>query len=152
MGFDFGKFEEGGLSEAFVEWLVEEQWVAGGAHFGRLWDYYDNPMRQVVQGRNGGDSVSESGRNYVQAQEVGLPARITGVVYSHSNGADAGRSVGDIQRKEVVIENDIAWRINAMVDFLFGDLLISCIPLPKRKSTIALIRQAISFSMTTSLR
>jgi hypothetical protein len=25
-----------------------------------------------------------------------------------------------VQRKEVVIENDIAWRVNATVDFLFG--------------------------------
>ncbi|KKK82835.1 hypothetical protein LCGC14_2799420 [marine sediment metagenome] len=33
---------------------------------------------------------------------------------------DAGRELRDVQRKEVVIENDIAWRINATVDFLFG--------------------------------
>ncbi|HEG44033.1 MAG TPA: phage portal protein [Phycisphaerales bacterium] len=145
MGFDFGKFEEDGLSEAFVEWLVEEEWVAGGAQFGRLWDYYDNPMRQVMQGRNGGDNASESGRNYVQAQEVGLPARITGVVYSRSNGAEGGRSVPDIQRKEVVIENDIAWRINAMVDFLFGKgvQLISKSPQVSKRREIEKIMKAV---------
>ena len=145
MGFDFGKFKDGGLSEAFVEWLVDEQGVAGGGHFGRLWDYYDNPMRQVVQGRNGGGSAGESGRNYVQAQEVGLPTRITGVVYSHNNGADAGRSVGDIQRKEVVIENDIAWRINAMVDFLFGKgiQLISKSPQASKRREIEEIIKAV---------
>jgi len=30
------------------------------------------------------------------------------------------RPLGDVQRKEVVVENDITWRINAAVDFLFG--------------------------------
>ena len=32
----------------------------------------------------------------------------------------AGGQSGTYSRKEVVIENDIAWRINAAVDFLFG--------------------------------
>lgn len=64
--------------------------------------------------------MDETGRNYVQAQEHGLPPRITGVVYSGVGGPGGGRRIDDIQRKEVVIENDITWRINAMVDFLFG--------------------------------
>jgi len=116
MGFDFSAFRDAGLSEQFVDWLVGEKWAEAGLHFGRLWDYYDNPMREAVRPA-GTDGVSESGRNYFQAQEAGLPPRITGVVYS---GSGEGRSAGSIQRKEVVIENDVAWRINAMVDFLFG--------------------------------
>ncbi len=117
MGFDFSGFGDAGLSEGFVEWLVDEKWAESGRRLGRLWDYYENPMREAP-GRAGiSAEVSESGRNYVQAQESGLPPRITGLAYT---GSGESRSVGDISRKEVVIENDIAWRINAMVDFLFG--------------------------------
>ena len=120
MGFDFHNFGDGGLDESFVDWLVDEQWVDIGLHFGRLWDYYQNQMYEgsSVAGFDG--RSNESSRNYVQGQEYGLPARITGVVYSGSGGVTSGRSVSDIQRKEVVIDNDITWRINAMVDFLFG--------------------------------
>jgi hypothetical protein len=68
----------------------------------------------------GGRKAAESGRCYVQAQEYGLPCRITGLVHSAGSGVFGGKSVHDVQRKEVVIENDIGWRINASVDFLFG--------------------------------
>jgi hypothetical protein len=43
---------------------------------------------------------------------VGLPPRITGVVRGTDDRAGA--------RREVVIENDIGWRVHAMVDFLLG--------------------------------
>lgn len=120
MGFDFRKFNDEGLSEAFVEWLVDEQWVDVSNHFGRLWEYYQNQMCELSGVRGIDSKVNESSRNYVQGQECGLPARITGVIRSGAGGVLAGRAVSDIQRKEVVIENDISWRINAMVDFLFG--------------------------------
>ncbi len=113
MVLDFGIFTDPLLQESFVQWLIEHQWPLSSRHFGRLWEYYQNPMTETV-------SVEETGRNYVQAQETGLPARITGKVYSSDDTAAFGKNVSDIQRKEVVIENDIAWRINAMVDFLFG--------------------------------
>ena len=35
-----------------------------------------------------------------------------------------GGQPSDIARKEVVIENDIGWRIEAMVDYLFGKALV----------------------------
>src|SRR5690348_7878538 len=70
----------------------------------RLWMYCRNPMRVV-----GVTSENSSDRPYRQAQEWGLPQRITG-------GCGAG--AGDIARKEVVIENDIGWRIETMVDYL----------------------------------
>lgn len=116
MGFDFGIFN-GALDAGFVQWLIEHQWPESNRHFGRLWEYYQNPMTELVSAAG---SVEESRRHYVQAQEVGLPARITGRVYNSADSASAGQAIADIRRKEVVIENDIAWRINAMVDFLFG--------------------------------
>ena len=118
MALDLSIFRDASLQESFVRWLIENQWPESSRHFGRLWDYYQNSMLEMVspvQAR-----VEESRRGYVQAQEVGLPARITGRVYASGDNASFGQDVADIQRKEVVIENDIAWRINAMVDFLFG--------------------------------
>lgn len=120
MGFDFRRFDDEDLSEAFVEWLVEERWVDINTHFGRLWEYYQNQMYEVGTAIGIDGKINESSRNYVQGQEYGLPARITGVMYSGGSGILGGRAVRDIRRKEVVIENDISWRINAIVDFLFG--------------------------------
>ncbi len=118
MALDFGIFKDPSLQESFVEWLIENQWPLSSRHFERLWEYYQNPMLETIPAGQG--SLEETRRNYVQAQETGLPARITGKVYSADDSAAFGKNVSDIQRKEVVIENDIAWRINAMVDFLFG--------------------------------
>lgn len=118
MGFDFRVFGEGSLDESFVEWLVDDQWIEIGKQLGRLWEYYQNNMYDI--GQSGIAIGTESSRNYLQGQEYGLPSRITGVSYSPSGGISSGQSIGDISRKEVVIENDITWRVNAMVDFLFG--------------------------------
>ena len=79
----------------------------------RLWGYYRNPIRndELIS-----DSIND--RPYRQAQEWGMPARITGSV----SGIELfdSSSAGEVKRKEVVIENDIGWRVDAMVDFLFG--------------------------------
>lgn len=145
MGFDFSKFGDEGLSEAFVEWLVDEQWVDISAHFGRLWEYYQNQMYDLSTTGGIDSKVNESSRNYVQGQEYGLPARITGVVHSGTGGALVGRAVRDIQRKEVVIENDISWRINAMVDFLFGKGIdfVSKAPKARKRREIEKILKAV---------
>ena len=118
MALDLSIFRDVSLQESFVQWLIENQWPDSSRHFGRLWDYYQNPMLETVSPVQ--SRMEESRRSYVQAQEIGLPARITGRVYASGDSASFGQDVADIQRKEVVIENDIAWRINAMVDFLFG--------------------------------
>ena len=44
MAFDFTDFKSEELNPDFVNWLVDEQWVDMQTHFGRLWDYYQNPM------------------------------------------------------------------------------------------------------------
>lgn len=104
MGFDLKIFNDASLDPSYLDWLIEQRQPQAAQYFGRLWDYYINPQTET-------DRTSESSRGYVQAQEAGLPLRITG---------QPVREGGQIQRKEVVIENDIGWRINAMVDFLFG--------------------------------
>jgi len=120
MGFDPGIFEDNQLKADYIEWLVEERWLDIQAHFSKLWEYYANRMYDIGGSSAFDRKVSTSGRCYLQAQEYGLPARITGLTHSANSGVFGGKAINDVQRKEVVIENDIAWRINAAVDFLFG--------------------------------
>jgi hypothetical protein len=120
MGFELDIFEDKSLESDYLEWLVDTQSVEIQKHFNRLWDYYANPKVEMTGTGAADRKVNESGRCYVQAQECGLPARITGMVHTGRTGIFGSRPVNEVQRKEVVIENDIAWRVNAAVDFLFG--------------------------------
>lgn len=106
--------------------------------FQRLWDYYRNPLLPMTIGFE--DQSSQ--RPYRQAQEWGLPARITGIVQGQST-----LRLAECARKEVVIENDIAWRIDAMVDWLFGSPITvhSTVENESRRTQIdSLINQVIS--------
>src|SRR5690606_29112584 len=78
----------------------------------RQWAYYNNPLRPVSPA----DAAAD--RPYRMAQEWGLPGRITGSLAGAEPSLYA--PVDGVQRKQVVIENDIGWRIDAMVDRLFG--------------------------------
>lgn len=143
MAFKLDIFGDAGLEAAYVEWLVEEQSAAIGRHFSRLWDYYANPIIEAAGGSPVDCKVNESSRPYLQAQEYGLPSRITGLVHSPQMTISGSKLVGDIQRKEVVIENDIGWRVNASADFLFGKpiRLISKAPDgPKRNEIEGIIK------------
>jgi hypothetical protein len=105
-----------------------------------LWAYFKNPMR-VCGAADPGPAGSE--RPYRQAQEWGLPARITGVCSGGEPFADCAR--GALSRKEVVIENDIGWRIDTMVDYLFGKPLVvsSAAPEPARRERIGKLLRMI---------
>jgi len=120
MGFELDIFEDKSLEGDYLEWLVDTQSVDIQKHFVRLWDYYANPKIETTGSGAADRKVNESGRCYTQAQEYGLPARITGLMHTGQAGVFGARPVNQVQRKEVVIENDIAWRVNAAVDFLFG--------------------------------
>ena len=85
-----------------------------------LWSYFRNELEPRGRGL--------SPRGYRVGQEAGLPARITGGEPTGHPGLDGGLH-GDLHgglggeagpRREVVIENDIAWRVQTMVDFMFG--------------------------------
>jgi hypothetical protein len=94
----------------------------------RLWSYYRNAMTTAATKDDNG-----SVRPYRQAQEWGLPPRIIG-------------NVAGMARKEVVIENDIAWRVDALIDLLFGQPIEvkSLAAEPRRETIEKLIRQIIS--------
>ncbi|MCC6284198.1 MAG: phage portal protein [Phycisphaerales bacterium] len=70
----------------------------------RLWAYYRNALEPVAQ-------AGGTGRWYYLAQESALPSRF---------GArrDPSRDDRAASRREIVVENDIAWRVHAMVDFM----------------------------------
>lgn len=101
--------------DANQDWLRAREAIGAHAHrskprYEKLWAYYRNPIELV---RASGAAQTPRGTTrgwYRSGQEIGLPARIVG---NGTSGDEHGR-------KEVVIENDIGWRIAAMVDFMFG--------------------------------
>lgn len=120
MAHRLGAFSDVGLDEALLTLAIREHTSAALPRMERLWTYFRNPLRPVGQpGDAPGDLASRAGGTgkswYRLAQEVGLPARIVGRG-THNAGAD-DRAGG---RREVVIENDIGWRIHTMVDFMFA--------------------------------
>ncbi len=98
----------------------------------RLWTYYRNPLHPYGAGEHGSD------RPYRQGQEAGLPARLTG---RHADGSLLDYAT----RKEIVIENDIAWRVDTMVDYLFGRPIVieSAAPDPARRQVIGTLLRHI---------
>ncbi|MEL6499240.1 MAG: phage portal protein [Planctomycetota bacterium] len=100
-----------GLDPALVDLLIRRQ-ADENEELERWHSYYRNPARRV--GTINAAGTSQTTRRL--AQEAGLPARVTGV---RREGLGDDRSFG---RREVVIENDIAWRVQVMIDFLFGKM------------------------------
>ncbi len=123
MAFELEIFADEKLDADYIEWLIDERSIDIQQQFNKLWEYYANRTVEMYGLSATDRKVNESGRCYVQAQEYGLPARITGLSRSVRAGLFSGEPVQDVQRKEVVIENDIGWRVNAAVDFLFGKMI-----------------------------
>lgn len=114
MPYTLGPFHDIGLTEAMLARLLAEHDARLPA-MRRLWAYYRNPAESRQAGAwasgSGIGGHGPGGRRRL-AQEAGLPARLAGA-----------RARGEDDRtppREVVIENDIAWRVHAMVDFMFG--------------------------------
>ena len=97
------------------DWLRAREAIGTHAYrskprYEKLWAYYRNPIELI---RASGTTHTPHGPArgwYRSAQEIGLPGRIVG---NGTSGTEHGR-------REVVIENDIGWRIASMVDFMFG--------------------------------
>ena len=84
-----------GMPPALLDTLLRDHRHATLPSLRRMWRYYRN-RRQDQAGSNG-----------ALAQEEGLPARLR-------------RALDGQPKREIVIENDIAWRIHTQVDFMFG--------------------------------
>jgi Phage portal protein, SPP1 Gp6-like len=93
-------FAATGLDEALLELLLAEHAAERQPRFERLWAYYRNPV--TLSPQTGQRSL---------AQEEGLPERLR---------LPGRQPHDDRSSREIVIENDIAWRVQALVDFMFG--------------------------------
>ena len=126
MAFDLSVFEmspgspgHAAPDEAYLQSQLSLAREDSAMRFARLMAYYRNDLRDAWPLR-GSAEFADSSRPYVQAQEYGLPARITGFRHDGFGAIHAGERVNAIRRKEVVIENDIGWRVDTMVNYLFG--------------------------------
>lgn len=99
-----------GLEQALLRLVIDEHRRGLAPRLERYWTYFRNASEAVgVAPRTGGRSRL--------AQEAGLPARL------RATGADPRLDDRWRASPEIVIENDIAWRIQTMVDFLMGRAL-----------------------------
>lgn len=84
-------------NEAVIDQAISDHRSLVLPRLQRMWDYYRNPMTPL-------------GRAEKPAQALGLPARLT--------------QSSPENPREIVVENDIAWRVHALVDFMFGKALV----------------------------
>ncbi|MEM1424265.1 MAG: hypothetical protein AAGH64_09700 [Planctomycetota bacterium] len=103
-GYDLSGFEDAGLTRERLASLLDEHEKRVAPMCERLWGYYANEERVRV------DALGGVVRERYQAG--GLPGRL------RRRGAGDDRA----DTPTVVIENDIAWRVNALVDLAFGEL------------------------------
>lgn len=158
MNFQFNRFGNPPLDAAYVEHLLNEEFLDRTLAFERLWKYYRNEIHGLDGGLAlplAGDGWAEVARPYVQDQEFGLPARITGRSYLGYGAGGLGLpanlrrgtepSGAAARRKEVVVENDIGWRIDTGVHFLFGKapIIESLAPDPARAREIEALLAAV---------
>jgi len=85
----------------------------------RYLGYYRNTTTELATLLPCGMATQFATRPFRQFQEIGLPTRITGFRCASDGSASAVSNL-EAGRKEVVIENDIAWRIDTLVDFAAG--------------------------------
>lgn len=92
----FAGIEDVGLDEAMLGLVIDEHRRAALPRLEKLWAYFRDPVEPV--GVSGGDEP--------RGQAGGLPSRFR----DRAGHAD----------RDIVIENDIGWRVQTMVDFMFG--------------------------------
>jgi len=127
MNLPLQPFASVGLDAALLEILIDEHESLALPRLERLWRYYRNHLAEPTV--DGGSAAPP-------AQRVGLPARLRNEI-----GADDGTGFlvrDDRSRREIVIENDIAWRIHTLVDFMFPSApkLISTARDPMKRAAI----------------
>lgn len=133
MAIAWDELAKGGIAKRTVERAVAEHDARLAPRLERLWAYYRNPARSVGRASR---TLPKQGKGYTQAQEQGLPSRLIG---ARGNEVVDERARGT---REIVIENDIAWRVQAMVDFVFGKpVLIQCAA--KNQSTRRMIERLL---------
>lgn len=104
------------LDQALIRMVINEHLACTLPRFEQLWNFYRNPTptHNALSPQGGlAGGVGVGGGGVALGQEAGLPARLR-----------PGRRDPSLDDRapapEIVIENDIAWRLHAMIDLLFG--------------------------------
>ncbi len=121
----FGYFDD---TEKLLEYLKNQHTFRSGVST-LLGLYYTDDRIAVSLDAN---KVSGDGRSYVTGQEIGLPARITGITDFTAFGGDkiviapistdAKKPDLPMKRKEPLTQNEIGWRVDTVVEALYGEL------------------------------
>lgn len=129
MPFQLAPFADAPLDEARLRALLDAHTHDTLPRLSRHWRYYRNPTLHERDARTGQSRPR-------LAQEDGLPRRLTAPRLADD------RAVND---REIVIENDIAWRLHALVDFMLGRpiTMLSSADDPARRMAIQRILDAI---------
>jgi hypothetical protein len=107
MAYRLDPFADVGLTTPLLELLIAEHERLIRPRLEHLWRWYRNPAQPR--------SAAASGPSrHRLAQEAGLPARF------QPGHRDVSADDRAADRRETVVENDIGWRLQAMVDFMFG--------------------------------
>ena len=102
------------LDESLIALAIAEHDNHTRPRLERFWRYFRNALEPAPIPVGHAHAVERPRGGYRLAQEAGLPTRLTG------GRPDVNLDDRAFRRREVVIENDIAWRVQTMVDFMFG--------------------------------
>lgn len=127
MAYELTPFRSIPLDEPLLRHLLERHEQRTRPKLARLWRYYRNALAEPAE---------HGGSTGAPAQRMGLPARLR-----HRRASDRDTRT----QPEVVIENDIAWRLHTLVDFMFPQAprLMSRAGDPARRRLIERVLEAI---------
>lgn len=145
MPYQLTPFADIGLTADALDALITHHQQERLPRLRLFWDYWRNAM-ETPQGGGGASAGGARGGavGYRLAQQRGLPERLL------SSGMIAGAQPATLGPRaapaaEIVIENDIGWRVQAMVDYLFGKpvRLESLAQSPARRAQIERVLDAV---------
>jgi hypothetical protein len=108
VAFALAPFASIPLTQDLLASLLEEHEHCALPRLNRLWRYYRNALAEPS---DAGGSLAPP------AQRVGLPARL--MVNRHLQPQQPFPGRDRRFTRDIVIENDIAWRIHTLIDFMF---------------------------------
>ncbi|MCA9291546.1 MAG: phage portal protein [Phycisphaerales bacterium] len=136
MAYELAPFASVSLDERLLRVLVSEHEARTLPRLRRLWNYYRNALAEPSSG---------GGSKGPPAQWVGLPSRLKSVGTTLDD---------DRQRREIVIENDIAWRVHTLVDFMFPaapEIVSTAATAPRRERIESILRAVFEASGSANL-